>query len=292
MSNRFDVPRCLPIHQKVMETENVATLSLVLPHPFKTDIIPGQYFMLWVPGDDEVPIAVSEYKENSISFTIFDVGKTSHSLVQSPVGTYIGLRGPFGNGFILENTETSVVIGGGIGLAPLRFLIHRLLDSGLSHRVILIEGARNKNSLVFRDEFISFPIETIFFTDDGSAGRKGFPTIALEEFLDNNLISSPEKVTIYACGPEMMLASIVSITNQNGVTHRLQVSLADRFIRCGFGVCGSCFLDEKGLSICHDGPVFRGDLVADLEDFGKWGRGSNGKKFPFRDDLLYEDTKD
>jgi dihydroorotate dehydrogenase electron transfer subunit len=280
MNNRFHVPKCLPIHKRIIDAEDVATLLFKLPPQLEMDIFPGQYFMLWVPGDDEIPIAVSEYQEEIISFTIFDLGPTSHNLIESPVGALVGLRGPYGNGFKIENTEISIIIGGGIGLAPLRYLIHQILEMEVSQRIIMIEGARTKNGIIFREEFNSLPIESIFFTDDGSLGRQGFPTVALQEFLETDIINSPEKFTIYACGPEAMLVSAVSVTKAKKVTNRMQISIADRFIRCGFGVCGSCFIDEKGFSICHDGPVFRADLIADLVDFGVWGRGPDGDKFP------------
>ncbi|MFW9855563.1 MAG: hypothetical protein ACFFFG_10905 [Candidatus Thorarchaeota archaeon] len=284
MNNRYNVPKCLPICDKTVEAKDVVTISFKLPHQLRVDVIPGQYFMLWVPGDDEIPIAVSDYQGNTISFTIFDLGPTSHNLIKSPIGELIGLRGPYGNGFTMDKSETSIVIGGGIGLAPLRYLIGRILECGISTRVILLEGARNVNGLVYRKYFESLSIESTFFTDDGSFGRKGFPTIALKELLTSDITETPEELTIYACGPEAMLVSVVAITTIKGLNERLQVSLADRFIRCGFGVCGSCFMDERGLSICHDGPVFRGDIIVDVKDFGVWGRGQDGDKFSLKKD--------
>ncbi|MFW9777517.1 MAG: hypothetical protein ACFFE8_01605 [Candidatus Heimdallarchaeota archaeon] len=282
MNNRLHVPKCLPILGKIIEAEDVVTISFKLPGHLDIDVIPGQYFMLWVPGDDEIPIAVSDYQGNTLSFTVFDLGSTSHNLVKSPAGTLIGLRGPFGTGFAMDRTEISVVIGGGIGIAPLRYLTGQILECDISTRIFMMEGARNVTGLIYRKYFESLSIESAFFTDDGSFGRKGFPTIALQELLTSDTMESPEELTIYACGPEAMLVSVVAITTKQGLNKRLQVSLADRFIRCGFGVCGSCFMDERGLSICHDGPVFRGDLITDLQDFGVWGRGPDGDKFPLK----------
>ena len=126
---RFHFPYSLPIKEIIQEDMNTGTLSFELPSSPRMSINPGQYFMLWLPKDDEIPISVSLYEENTISFTICSVGPTSKNLLSQKEGNLIGLRGPFGNGFSPKITSNLLVVGGGMGMPPLRFLIHSFYSS-------------------------------------------------------------------------------------------------------------------------------------------------------------------
>ncbi len=277
----YNLPVCLPIFRKYMENEKTAILSFLLPEEKSMKVVPGQYFMLWLPGDDEIPIAVNHYQKKTISFAICGVGPTSNAIIQKEEKCLIGLRGPFGNGFNLDHNKNVVIIAGGIGIAPLRFLVHQLINNSfISRKIILIQGARTKTELLFREEFEKLPISTDFCTEDGSYGFHGLISEKIETTLDN-LLDKPLNWEIYTCGPELMLKKILVIAQEHSLERNLQICLADRYIRCGFGICGSCFIDDLGLSICQDGPVFRGDVIARVDDFGKFGRGADGSKYPF-----------
>lgn len=176
-----------------------------------------------------------------------------------------------------------VIVAGGIGIAPLRYLLHQLINNSSKPReIILIQGAKTKTELLFREEFEKLPITTDFYTEDGSYGLYGLISEKIETSLDN-LLDKPLNWEIYACGPELMLKKILTITQEHNLERNIQICLADRYIRCGFGICGSCFMDDLGLSICQDGPVFRGDMIAKVDDFGKFGRRADGSKYPFID---------
>ena len=277
----FDLPVCLPIFGKYMENENTAIFSFLIPEEKSVRVIPGQYFMLWLPGNDEIPISVNQYQKNMISFAIRGVGPTSKDIIEKEENFLLGLRGPFGNGFNLDHNKDVLVLAGGMGIAPLRFLLHQVInDSSKSRRIVLIQGAKTKTELLFREEFEKFPINTNFCTEDGSYGFYGSVSEKMEDFLEN--ISDKQlNWEIYSCGPELMLKKILSINLEYKLERNTQICLADRYIRCGFGICGSCFMDDLGLSICQEGPVFRGDVLVKVEDFGRFGREADGSKYSF-----------
>ncbi|UCE14090.1 MAG: dihydroorotate dehydrogenase electron transfer subunit [Candidatus Heimdallarchaeota archaeon] len=275
----FNLPKCLTIRNKESHNEKTSTLTFSLP--FEYSIRPGQYFMLWVPGVDEVPISVSGYHGTHISFTICDVGSASRSLNNKGHTELIGLRGPFGNGFEVEYGKNALIVAGGMGIAPLRFLIQCLTSNiTSSQRIVLIQGAKTCNDLLFRSEFERLPIETNFCTEDGSYGFKGFASTKMDLLL-GDLIQSDFNLEIFACGPEIFLKKVLYVAQKNKIEKNTQICLADRHIRCGFGICGSCFLDDIGLSLCRDGPVFRGSVLLEVTDFGQYGRKSNGLKYQF-----------
>ncbi|MHA1973185.1 MAG: iron-sulfur cluster-binding protein [Candidatus Hodarchaeales archaeon] len=274
--NRIDVPLAIPINAKIEESANTITLGLLLPDELHIEIIPGQYFMIWNPDDDEIPISISNVIDNRLLFTVCSVGKTSNNLIKKQVDDLIGIRGPFGNGFTINPAKTySIIVAGGMGVAPLRFLLYKLTNNP-NKKVILIQGAKTEEELYFKEEFERLDIDRYYCTDDGSFGLQEFPTAILERYLSE---CDTNTVEIFSCGPEIMLKNILGIVNKFNLANMTQISLADRHIRCGFGICGSCYMDGLGLSVCKDGPVFTGATLLKLDDFGKWGREQDGSKY-------------
>lgn len=277
--NRINIPLCLMIEDLIFEGEKTATFSFHLPANLKLNASPGQYFMLWLPRDDEIPISVSQFEnDGKIQFTICSKGQTTSNFLRMKKGDLIGLRGPYGNGFDISDKDTAIIIAGGMGIAPLRFLISSLISRN-QKKIILIHGAKTTDELFFREELNNADINIRHCTDDGSFGFHGFPTVVLEEILQKTQ-QEDLSCEIYSCGPEKMLKGILDIVKKFNLEKNAQFSLADRHIRCGFGICGSCYLDGVGLSICRDGPVFRGEVLQKVTDFGSYGRNANGSKYP------------
>ena len=108
-------------------------------------------------------------------------------------------------------------------------------------------------------------------TDDGSVGYQGFTTGKLEELLRED----SEFDLIITCGPELMMKKVVEIGERYNIP--VQVSL-ERYMKCGIGLCGQCALDEEGLCVCRDGPVFWGDRLKYISEFGKYKRDESGSK--------------
>jgi len=218
---------------------------------------PGQFVMVWVPGVDEIPMALSS--ENSI--TVQKVGDATGALFDLEAGAKLGIRGPFGNGF--TKAEKVLAIAGGVGAAPLLPLARA--DSVMT----LLLGARTETELLFLDQ-LDECTDVLIATDDGSLGHHGFVTALMD---DLNLANYDR---IAVCGPEVMMRSVLTKVSEKGLAHKTEFSL-HRYMKCGVGVCGSCCTDPSGLRVGRDGPVFPGDILLKSE-FGHYMRDASGRK--------------
>ena len=214
---------------------------------------PGEFVMLWIPGLDEMPFSVSDVSGGQIEITIKTFGPFSQALMNFRPGDRLGLRGPFGRGFRL--CGKGLIVGGGIGIAPLRYLAHRMKRDGLPFKAVL--GARTAADLMFVEDFRRLGAE--FATDDGSFGEKGL-VIPLAE----RLCAAEKFDVIYGCGPEVMLVALKKLADRIGCDCQLSL---ERHMKCGIGICGSCCVDGSGICICREGPVLDRaelDLITDL----------------------------
>ena len=240
---------------------------------------PGQFIMVWVPGVDEVPMSISSYNEiGEWSITVKNVGECTNALQELKIGDIIGVRGPLGTYFQLPGDKNRKIflIGGGIGMVPLRFLASELVKLG--HKFTIIEGAKVENDLIFMDEFFDLDREGSEFnycTDDGSYGEKGFATEIFENALKDIDSNELKNIIVYTCGPEIMMYKLLQICLQHDI--EMYASL-ERVMRCGCGLCGLCALDPIGSLVCKDGPVFSSELLKKIDDFGKYKRDFSGKK--------------
>jgi len=234
---------------------------------------PGQFVMVWIPGVDEIPLGLSSFDPESrvCSVTVAKVGEATEALNQKKVGDLMGVRGPFGNHFEIVGDE-ALVVGGGIGLAPLMPLIENLAERG--HLSSIMIGARTSGSLIFLDRLKRVAeggIELRVTTDDGSYGVEGMVTDNLD-----GILSSSSFDMVYACGPEDMLYKVYHLAERHRVP--LQVSL-ERIILCAMGICGSCVIGPY--RVCRDGPVFTSEQLREVEkEFGKYKHGFNGGRIP------------
>lgn len=259
-------PKVLPIGNIVTENPTIKTFYLRSPE-IASAVHPGQFVMVWVIGVDEIPIAVSEVKEDGIlGLTIARVGDATSRLHELHEGDEIGIRGPYGNGFDLSGTKI-IMVGGGYGIAPLAFCTDAALSRGKKVKVIL--GAKTADELILLRRLKKLGTDLLVTTDDGSAGMKGLATDALERVISEERFDS-----CLTCGPEKMMKKVTEITSGKGI--RTQVSL-ERYMKCGVGLCGQCCIDPSGSRVCTEGPVFYSDQLGDME-FGKYVRDAAGIK--------------
>ncbi|MDI3496952.1 dihydroorotate dehydrogenase electron transfer subunit [Archaeoglobus sp.] len=197
---------------------------------------PGQFVMVYVPGCEEIPLSLS----SSNSVTVKAVGETTASLVNAKEGQYVGVRGAFGSAF--TPSKRALIVAGGIGIAPMKYLYEYLMKCG--SKVSVVYGERTAKNLFWLDKFDRITVTT----EDGSFGLKGTVLDALKlEKLD-------EYEKIYVCGSEGMLRATYDFLKERDALDKAEFSL-ERYMRCGIGVCGSCVI-ENGLRVCADGPVF------------------------------------
>ncbi len=249
--------------------ENGRTRSLIFEAPM-WNVQPGQFLMVWVPGIDEIPMSISYWDTSEAGITVQPIGDATRRLVSMSSGDWIGVRGPFGKGFTLCHGNI-LVIGGGVGMAALRLLVHDLLKHG--SLVTVLVAAKTSDELLFVDELCSITntrLKIEVTTEDGSRGFKGMATDLAE-----NLLVQSRFDMIYTCGPELMMREIYRLACSRGIA--LQVSL-ERYMKCGCGICGSCAMDPTGDMVCIDGPVFNSKQLARLNEFGHYSRDMTGKK--------------
>ena len=247
------LPVTVTIDKIVEETPSIRTFYFDGRFEFRA----GQFVMVWVPGVDEIPMALSAPD----SITVQRVGDATSALFELGKGDRIGIRGPFGNGFPVDGRVLAVA--GGVGAAPL----FPLAMDGRVEAFLL--GARTGSELLF-SRILEECCPLFAATDDGSFGHHGIVTDLLEQ------VETGGADAVCVCGPERMLAAVFSLMMRDGMLERSYFSL-HRYMKCGIGVCGSCCIDPGGLRVCRDGPVFRGDQLVGTE-FGKYARDASGRR--------------
>ena len=225
---------------------------------------PGRFVMLWIPGIDEKPYTISYHAPGEFGITVEAKGRFSKKAAAMAPGDLLGIRGAFGNGFTATDSGRVCVVAGGCGTAPLAPLIDILNHE----ETTLIQGARSKDLLLFRERYQS--LNGQYCTDDGSFGQKGFVTTLLEQAISNTSFEM-----VYACGPEIMMKRIFDMCEQHNIP--CQVSL-ERYMRCGFGICGACVCGSE--RVCIDGPVFNSNQLRQMTDFNQRALLKSGAEVP------------
>ena len=218
--------------------------------------------MVWIPGIDEKPMAVSYWKKNEFAFTSQAIGRFTSALDKFKKGDKLGIRGAYGNYFSIRNN--ACVVAGGVGLSSVSTLIDNLKNP------LVIYGARSRENLIYLKRYKNM----IITTDDGSFGRKGFTTDVLNQVLSKN-----KKIKIvYTCGPEIMMKKVFEICQKHKV--ECEASL-ERYMACGFGICGKCMINDR--ICCIDGPVFNSKQLSKMPEFGNFARLKSGRKVTIKE---------
>lgn len=254
----------VPVRYRVVarrvEVTGVTTLSL---EPVDLPIVaprPGQFTMLYAFGVGEVPISVSGLPDDDghLQQTVRAVGATTTALANLDVGAQVGVRGPFGTGWGIDDItdEDVIVVAGGLGLAPLRPAVRSLLSRPeRSGRIVVLVGARSPDDLLYAREIDSWgrrdAVEvavTVDVAGPGWTGDVGFVTTLIER-----VALDPARTVALVCGPEVMMRATARALQARGVpAARVRLSL-ERNMHCAVVRCGRCQLGPK--FICSDGPV-------------------------------------
>jgi dihydroorotate dehydrogenase electron transfer subunit len=209
--------------------------------------------MVWILGVDEIPLTLSTIDHAKLSeITVKKVGIATSALYSMNNGSRIGIRGPYGNGFTIEDGNI-LLVGGGIGMATLISLLEVLTSRGSD--LTLVMGAKSKEDLVFLDRVDQIlkngKDRMMVTTDDGSFGISGTTIKIAEKVIKENDIDM-----IYTCGPEEMMLKLFKIAD--GFNIPIQASV-ERLMRCSVGLCGSCYIG--GFRTCIDGPVLNTNML-------------------------------
>lgn len=270
----IEVPLPYRVTGTAMESSDVVTLELEPTLTAVPEPLPGQFNMLWRPGIGEAPISASAVGSGGrLVHTIRSVGAVTESLTACKPGDAIGVRGPFGIGWDLAaaHGRDLVVVAGGIGLAPLRPVVHAVLaDRDAFGQVSLVVGARTSAMLIFRRELDGWwrdaDIQVRAVVDHPSADWHGNVGVVTTEL--RRVDVNPANTVAMVCGPEVMIRFTGTKLADMGLhPERIQVSL-ERRMECGTGRCGHCQLAD--IFVCRDGPVLTWRRAAPLTAVREW----------------------
>lgn len=253
------LPEQFLVKRKVNENKDTFTLTLepLEKKPFLYS--PGQFNMLYMFGLGEVAISISGNSEKPLPLihTIRAVGTTTKAMQKLKRGDVIGLRGPFGSSWPVEEAKGKdvVIIVGGIGLAPLRPVIYYILAHRQDYgRVSLLYGARTPEDQIYLNQFASWQEKLDFYTIVDRASKKWRGDVGVVTRLIPKAKFNPSNTLAMICGPEVMMRFVsLTLLDQGLSGEQIFVSM-ERNMKCAIGFCGHCQLG--GTFICKDGPVF------------------------------------
>ncbi|AKU96258.1 Oxidoreductase FAD/NAD(P)-binding [Labilithrix luteola] len=252
------------IANAIRDLEDVFTLTFDAPSGFA--FRPGQFNMLYVHGVGEVAISISGNADEPerLVHTVRSVGTVTRAMATLEVGDMLGVRGPYGSSWPLEEMRGRdvLVIAGGLGLAPLRSAIRHVLarrnDFG---RVTLLVGARSPEQLLYREDLEKwrgrFDCRVKLTVD--RAGRDWLGNVGVVTTLLASVPLSAD-TAVLVCGPEPMMRFVVLELRRRGVASSSIWLSMERNMKCGVGLCGHCQFGP--LFVCKDGPVHRLDRVS------------------------------
>jgi NAD(P)H-flavin reductase len=227
--------------------------------------------MLWVFGVGELPISISGDPADArqLVYTVRSVGRATDALVRRKPGEAVGVRGPFGAGWPLQEARGKdvVVVAGGIGLAPLRGVIYHVLSHREDYRrLIVLYGARSPQDLLYRKELAAWAkqpdTEVRSTVDFGGLSWRG--NVGVVTTLFKHVRLEPGHTVAMMCGPEIMMRFVArELEAREMLPSDLHLSM-ERNMKCALGFCGHCQWGPH--FICKDGPVFPYSRIRTLLD--------------------------
>ncbi|MFB0516152.1 MAG: dihydroorotate dehydrogenase electron transfer subunit [Candidatus Neomarinimicrobiota bacterium] len=228
--------------------QGIYTMELTAP-VIASSVQPGQFVNTlisegWFPLLRR-PMSVASRSDDRIGLIYKVVGAGTQAMASWTPGQQVNLLGPLGNGWTVDEGTFPVLVGGGVGIAPISFLHEELKDHGIEHHLLM--GARDGSEHYLQHA----PEENITLTtDNGTVGIKGTAIDGLKVVL--NLLSS-NSVTIFGCGPPPMLVALKLFVNDQGLPCQLAT---EEIMGCGFGICQGCSVELK-TDVDHHQPSYR-----------------------------------
>lgn len=263
------VPRVARVRRRRKDGPQVWTLEIEAEDGAGAGFAPGQFNMLTVFGAGEVPISLSGDPAESgrLVHTIRAVGAVSAALARLGPGEPVGLRGPFGAGWPMDAAagRDIVVVAGGLGLAPLRPALYRLLaERGRYGKIALLYGTRSPDEILFRRELEAWrrrlDIEIEVTVDHAIGDWRGH--VGVVTTLIPHAAFDPPQTIALVCGPEVMMRFAIAALRDAGLADESIHLSMERNMKCALGFCGHCQFGP--VFVCRDGPVFRYDRVRRL----------------------------
>lgn len=253
----------------IVESHNIKTFVLRPKELF--EFRTGQFIELTLPGIGEAPFTPSSDPniKEKIDVTIMNVGKITSLLHSSQKNISLGIRGPYGKGYPLDRFEGKdiLIVGGGVGLAPLRSLLFTLFaDIDKYNKVILRYGARTPGDIIYKEAIPTWAkrkkVDIVTTVDVGSKDWKG--NVGLVTTILKGLPVDLNNAACIVCGPPIMMKFVTLKLLDSGFKPQDIYLSMEKNMSCGLGKCGHCRIGKY--YICKDGPVFTYEELKDIHD--------------------------
>ncbi|GHV76653.1 anaerobic sulfite reductase subunit B [Spirochaetia bacterium] len=264
MAENYYVPFKSEVKDIIKHTELEYTFRM----GYSGFVLPGQFFQVSIPHYGEVPISVSGIEDGVIDLTIRRVGKVTAEVFEREKNGALFLRGPYGNGFRLENYKDKelFVIAGGTGVSPVRGVI----DYFASHAdevkgLTLVAGFKTPKDILFRDDFTRWQkTANIILTTDNNGGDSSYKQGLVTEYIPGLEVKDFGTAQAIVVGPPPMMRFTVKGLLEKGFAEKNIWISHERKMCCGLGKCGHCRINDT--YVCINGPVFnyeQGKLLVD-----------------------------
>nr|WP_096877960.1 anaerobic sulfite reductase subunit AsrB [Clostridium amazonitimonense] len=248
----------MPFKSKILDIKKHTEIEYTFRMEFKGDVKPGQFFEVSIPKYGEAPISVCGMGKGYIDLTIRRVGVVTDIIHSFKLGQSLFLRGPYGNGFDIDNYKHKelIVVAGGTGVSPVKGIID-YFSKNINECVSLnvIAGFKTVDNILFKEDIedwrkSSNVIITVDSAEEGYKGNRGLVT----KYVKDLQIEDKENVQVVVVGPPMMMKFTVGEFLKLGIDEKNIWISQERKMCCGVGKCGHCKIDDT--YICLDGPVF------------------------------------
>jgi anaerobic sulfite reductase subunit B len=258
----------IPFISEILEVIKHTEIEYTFRMAFNGDVKPGQFFEVSLPKYGEAPISVSGIGENYVDLTIRRVGKVTDEIFNNYVGDKLFLRGPYGNGFDINNYKGKevIVVAGGTGLSPVKGIVDYFSENKNDTKgFTLISGFKSPEDILFKEDIKAWEknmnlIITVDGAKEGYEGKIGLVT----KYVPDLDIKDKENVQVVVVGPPMMMKFTVLEFLKLGIKEENIWISQERKMCCGIGKCGHCRIDDT--YICLDGPVFNYSKGKELID--------------------------
>ncbi len=263
MKNEY-LPQLSKIKEVIKHTNQEYTFRMT----YEGAVKPGQFFEISIPKYGEAPISVSGAGDGLVDFTIRRVGAVTNEVFENYVGDKLFIRGPYGNGFDLDNYKGKeiVIIGGGTGVSPMRGVIqHFAKNPQDAVSTTVIAGFKSPQDVLFKADFEEWKktIQVIKTVDQAPEGYTG-PVGMVTKYIPDLKFKDAANAVFICVGPPIMIKFTIQEILKLGIKEEQIWTSYERKMCCGLGKCGHCKMDDK--YVCLDGPVFRYTEAKELFD--------------------------
>ncbi|MGM9952535.1 MAG: anaerobic sulfite reductase subunit AsrB [Intestinibaculum porci] len=248
----------VPFLSKVLEVIPHTAIEYTFRMSYEGDVLPGQFFEVSIPKFGEAPISVSGIGDGFVDLTIRKVGHVTHEIFEHYVGDTLFMRGPYGNGFDVNNYKGKdiVIVAGGTGVSPVRGVMNYFTEHTDECRSLtIINGYKSADDILFKDDYPRYKEKAnlILTLDAGEETADHHIGLVTKYIPDLQFEDLSQVAAIVVGPPAMMHFSVMALLQLGLEDHQVWIS-QERKMCCGLGKCGHCRIGDQ--YVCLDGPVF------------------------------------